>query len=335
MRFRSYRVSITAFLLAGGLALSGCSSESTNQSAPMAPGSSMVASKPMTGEAGYGSSSSSGSSTELYMEDTKFAFYEAENATMTSSDSKGELAAGSLINPVVNPEKIIKRAFANVETKDYSNFESEVSRVVKQYGGYFERSDSWLDPYKDLKSGSMSIRVPQDKYDMTMDFICDLALRVNNRSESAVNATSEYYDIESRMKAKEVEAERLLELIEKANKVEDLINLEARLSDVRTTIESYKSQLLNIDRLTSYSTIEISIQEVKDETPQNVDPDLGARMRNSFISTINGLVSLFETIVVFLAGAILPIGIIGISALIVFSVIRRRNKYNKNEEEKK
>ena len=75
-----------------------------------------------------------------------------------------------------------------------------------------------------------------------------------------------YVDTESRKIALETERDRLLELLEKAETVEDIITIEGRLSEVRYQLESYASQLRTYDNLVDYSTVHISIREVDRET---------------------------------------------------------------------
>ena len=61
------------------------------------------------------------------------------------------------------------------------------------------------------------------------------------------NVTLQYVSTESRVKALETEQTRLLELLENAETMEDLLTIEARLTDVRWELENYASQLRVLD----------------------------------------------------------------------------------------
>ena len=69
-------------------------------------------------------------------------------------------------------------------------------------------------------------------------------------------------DTEARISSLQTEYDRLLELLAQAESVDSLISLEARLSDVRYQLESYKSQLRTYDNLVDYSTVSISVSQV-------------------------------------------------------------------------
>ena len=58
----------------------------------------------------------------------------------------------------------------------------------------------------------------------------------------------------------------ILELLEKAGTVEDIITIEGRLSEVRYQLEAYASQLRTFDNQVDYSTVHINISEVERET---------------------------------------------------------------------
>ena len=70
-------------------------------------------------------------------------------------------------------------------------------------------------------------------------------------------------DVESRQKALETEQSRLMELLEKADNLEDLLTIESRLSEVRYELENYGSQKRLLDNQIDYSTVYITITEVE------------------------------------------------------------------------
>ena len=86
----------------------------------------------------------------------------------------------------------------------------------------------------------------------------------------------------------EVEQDRLLEIMKKADKVEDLIKLEERLTQVRTDLEIYKSKIKNWDQLVAFSTFTINLREVKEIEPIKApNPNFMTRIKSSFNKSIN------------------------------------------------
>ena len=82
------------------------------------------------------------------------------------------------------------------------------------------------------------------------------------------NVTSQYYDTQARLTAYQTQEARLLEMMEKAETVEDIITIEEKLTDLRYRIESLQSTLKNWDRQVSYSTISLDVEEVQEYTPE-------------------------------------------------------------------
>ena len=90
---------------------------------------------------------------------------------------------------------------------------------------------------------------------------------VTSKNETVTDVTLQYVDLESHKKALEAEQERLLEMIEQAETVEDMITIESRLSEVRYQLESQESQLRTFDNQIQYSTVYLNIAEVEKYTP--------------------------------------------------------------------
>ena len=76
-----------------------------------------------------------------------------------------------------------------------------------------------------------------------------------------------YSDIESRLKTLRMEQERLWELLAKADTTEAIILLEKRLTEVSSEIESSESRMRYLDNSVTYSTVNLSIDEVDIESP--------------------------------------------------------------------
>ena len=149
---------------------------------------------------------------------------------------------------------------------------SGIQTKVQELGGYIEQSslDSGSAYYSSYnRYSNMTVRIPSDKLDGFINEVKETA-NVTYISESTEDITLRYVDVESRKIALETERDRLLELLEKAETVEDIITIEGRLSEVRYQLESYTSQLRTMDNQVDYSTVHINIHEVQRET--NVEP---------------------------------------------------------------
>ena len=79
----------------------------------------------------------------------------------------------------------------------------------------------------------------------------------DNKEISSQDVTAEYIDIDARLKAKKVLENRYLELLKKANKVSEILEIEQQLSAIREEIEAKEGQLNYLQNRVSFSTITI------------------------------------------------------------------------------
>jgi hypothetical protein len=231
---------------------------------------------------------------------------QARNEEVQNQQSSGDLAN----------RKLIKNANLSVETEEFDVLLAAIDQRVSNLGGYMEnynvynnsRYNSSSSNYN--RSASMTIRVPSVNYDFFMNEIASIS-NVLSRSESTRDVTLEYVDIESRRAALNIEYERLLELLEKAETIDDVIRLESRLSDVRYNIEWISSQLRTYDNLVDYSTIYLDISEVKELTPVK-ELTTWERIGTGFVNSLKNVGNGFKNVILS--------GVIGSPYLVVFAV---------------
>ena len=183
--------------------------------------------------------------------------------------------------------KLIRNVSMDVETEEFETLYARVNEKTKAYGGYVESSNVYNNSSyygESLRNASLTIRIPQDKLDSFLSNVAEIS-NVTSRSENVTDVTLQYVDMESHKKALEVEQERLLDLMEQAESVEDIITIESRLSDVRYQIESMESQLRTMDNQVNYSTVNLYINEVKKLTPVE-EQDTWERISSGFINSL-------------------------------------------------
>ena len=192
----------------------------------------------------------------------------AEEAYEMEAPAAGATTSSEVSQTVQVGRKLIRTFDMNIETKEFDEVMAGIQSKVQELGGYIEQSSldggsAYYSHYN--RYSDMTVRVPSDKLDGFVENVKESA-NVTYISESTEDITLKYVDTESRKIALETERDRLLELLEKAETVEDIITIEGRLSEVRYQLESYASQLRTYDNLVDYSTVHISIREVDRET---------------------------------------------------------------------
>lgn len=166
-------------------------------------------------------------------------------------------------------QKLIKTVNMGMETKEFDSLMENIRAKVEELGGYIESSEISGSSYYSMQGNRyawMQLRIPADKLDGFVTIVSELG-NVTNKSESVQDITLQYVDVESHKKALETEQDRLLELLEQAESMEDIITIESRLSELRYELQSYGSTLRTYDNQVSYSTVTLNIQEVERVTP--------------------------------------------------------------------
>lgn len=196
-------------------------------------------------------------------------YYEvADDVEDTAMETGGVGANGEINSAPQANRKLIRTFDLNIETKEFDEVVAGIQAKVQELGGYIEQSsvDSGSIYHSNYNRYSrMTVRIPSSKLDGFIQNVKDTA-NVTNISEKADDITLKYVDVESRKIALETERDRLLELLEKAETVEDIITIESRLSEVRYELEAYTSTLRTYDNQVDYSTVHMNIHEVDRET---------------------------------------------------------------------
>lgn len=252
--------------------------------------------------------------------------YEAEADMEYSNTEQKQIASQQ-----IEERKKIKRISMNMTVKSFDTAMKQIQNTAVKNGGYVESyySDIYYSDKArgvDLKQGTVILRLPSETYETAKDSLNQIG-EIGNVNETTEDITSEYVDTESRLKMKRIEEERLLELLEKSESVEEILKIEERLGSVRTEIESYTTAIQNWDRLVKYSTITISITEQEENKINEVpSSDFSTQVKNSFIKSINFLIDFGQSIVVVLAAAIVPVSILAVLTVIIIFVIKKKKK---------
>lgn len=157
--------------------------------------------------------------------------------------------------------KIIKTGSLNLDVKSTNEAMASINAVAIKYEGFVESSNTWLDEYKNALYGTVTLRVAFTYFDVAMNELKVLATVVRSESISGQDVTEQFIDLEARLKNLKAEESQYLEILKKATKVEDLLNVHNALAQVRSEIESLEGQIQALTNRTDYSSITVSIQE--------------------------------------------------------------------------
>lgn len=228
---------------------------------------------------------------------------------------------GSSESPQVQDtnRKLIKNVNMEVETEEFDTLLGKVEQKVSALGGYVESSHTYNGSSyygSNNRNASMTIRIPAEKLD---DFLSEVAESSNviSRNDSVTDVTLQYVDMESHKKVLIAEQDRLLELMEQVESIEDIITLENRLSEVRYQIESMEAQLRTYDNQIAYSTIYLNIDEVTKLTPVK-EQSTWEKISTGFVESLYGVGT---GILNFIIKFIISLPYLVVWAIVIFVII--------------
>ena len=247
----------------------------------------------------------------------------------------GAITSENGIDPAAETgRKLIRTIRLELQTKEYDELLDGIGKKIQEMNGYIENSSVWGNSYtsSSTRNCEYTVRIPSDRLDEFVQVVGELG-NVVYKNEYVEDVTLQYVDVESHKKALEIERDRLLELLEKAENLEDLLAIESRLSDVRYELENYGSQKRYLDNQIDYSTVSLSITEVEritDTGKKTFFQEIAERFGNSLYGVGRGLRSF---VIVFIGS--LPILVFWAAVIAVFVLIIWKLFYGKKEKGEK
>ena len=241
-----------------------------------------------------------------------------EEGGIAASEAESASAAETVKN---QKQKLIYTYHYSVETKAFDDFYQKVNQKVTQLEGYIEHSETNGSATDGVnRQASLTLRIPADQMEQMLTLL-DSDSNVTYQSRSSENVTLQYVDMESHLKALRTEQETLLQLMEKADKLKDVIALQSQLTQVRYEIESYESQLRTYDNLVNYSTLYLNITEVdRTTTITSSKTSFLDEIGNRFSDNVYALGQWLRAMAVWLVGSLpilVPLAAIGVAAVII------------------
>ena len=210
----------------------------------------------------------------------------ADNGWAEAAMDAADTADGADFSAVRRNAKLILNADLSLETQDFEKSAADIEKMTAEAGGYIESSGTYGDTGS--RSANYTLRVPQEKFEQ---FYAQLGenMHVVSRSRSSEDVTEQYTDIETRLATLQTKHERLLSLLEKADKMEDIIALENALADCEYEIDSLTGSKRRYDDLVGFSTFYINLREVQTLTATADGTGFGAQLTQAAKTGARGL----------------------------------------------
>jgi len=174
-----------------------------------------------------------------------------EEGAVTSMPELGETWA--------TERMIVRTAAMALVVVDVPGSIDQIAQLAESLGGYVVSSEKWRQ--EERLFGIITIRVPAEDFGNAMEALRGLAVDVTHEETSSQDVTEEYIDLSAQLHNLEITEEQLLKLMEKAEKVEDILNVQRELSKTRGEIEQTKGRMQYLERTSATSLIRVQLEQ--------------------------------------------------------------------------
>lgn len=210
-----------------------------------------------------------------------------------------------------------------VEPGTFDDALAQLRLIAFDSGGYVSDASTDVTTHGDERyvSGSVTIRVPGDRFDDVLDRLAGIGERLSLRVESQ-DVTEEYVDLEARLEHWQAMERFHLQLLEEAVTVEEALRVQEELSAVQLTIETLEGRLRYLDSRTDFATLTVAMTEAPDAIPAVTTTDPGP-LAKAWSEAVEVLMESLGFILVAAAG-LLPFAALAGVAWVIWRLARRK-----------
>jgi len=201
--------------------------------------------------------------------------------------------------------KLIKHANVTIRVENLSAADDAVTAMLKKYDAYAASTNI------EENSRYYSLRVPANYYDIFLAETGGMG-RLINRYENTEDVTLRYYDLEGRLATKKELLKTFQAYLGKAKTIEEILSVEARISDLQYDIEGTGIQFRNLSNRIDYATIDLQLFGPV-SSAQNRGLTFGERVKQLF----GGFGGFLSTLAMVLIGIV----VYGIPILIILGLL--------------
>lgn len=168
----------------------------------------------------------------------------------------GQLPNGGeppLSAPLAENRKVVYTGSLELVVDDLQAALARARTAVLAVGGYIGASSERNDDQ--YAAATITYRIPAERWDETVAAIRDLATKVVGGDTRATEVGSQIVDLEARLRNLRASEQVLVEIASGTGKISDLLEVQARISEVRGEIERIDAQRAQLEDQVAYGTL--------------------------------------------------------------------------------
>ena len=158
---------------------------------------------------------------------------------------------------------VIKTANLQIVVDDPAKAMDSISKLADSMDGYVVSANLYqthAENGAEVPQADITIRVPAERLDEALGKVKDLSDQLpRNENISSQDVTSDYTDLQSRLRNLEATESQLQEIMQSANRTEDVLNVYDKLVSIREQIEVTKGKIQYYEKSAALSAITINL----------------------------------------------------------------------------
>jgi hypothetical protein len=250
-------------------------------------------------------------------------------APLESNDYAGEpLPVENIMTDALaqaqGPRVIIYTGNISLVIKDTRESVQMITALATEQGGYVSNANIYQS--NEVPRGSITIRVPAEKYEETLTRLRAMAVRVESENTGTEDVTEEFVDLEARktnLEHTETALQKLLDDRQQLGRTSDILEVHRELTNIRGQIEQIEGRMRYLANQAALSTITVELTPDVLYQPVSVagwEPQgVAKEALQALVAALQGLVNLLIWLVIL----VLPLLVIALLPLVVVILIGR------------
>ena len=144
---------------------------------------------------------------------------------------------------------IVRTVHIELEVDDVAESIEEIAQGAQRDGGWVVSTDR-----SSKHIGFISVRVPAAKLDDVLNWMRAVGVDVLSEASTSTDVTDEYYDLRSRVESMQATEEALIRLLDRAEKVEDALEVQRELARLQVEIEAHLGRIKLLEETAAFFT---------------------------------------------------------------------------------
>lgn len=232
--------------------------------------------------------------------------------TIVESEKAANFASSTTSGDFIQ-RMVIKNADLSIVVETPLQKMDDISAMADEMGGFVVNSNAWQNTLSNgakVPHASITIRVPAERLDEALDRIKTGVGEILSENVSGQDVTSEYTDLQSRLRNLEAAETQLQEIMDEAKKTEDVLQVYNNLVNVREQIEVIKGQMKYYEQAAAMSMISVDISGDEEAQPLQIGGWQPAGVAKDAIETMVKTLQWLGEVAIWVGLCVLPVGII-------------------------